>query len=237
MNLIYEWMCDCLLASLPEVKLNLVPFSLRGRWSPGKRQQHRLSIPETAVTLRLAPGVFLLRWNRWSWKKGGVIVERSNMATADSLCYKLCVSITASHFCPFTKPSGKGQLGSRFKYTDRDRRGRQRETLVEACMASLTVYPLHPSSPPDLLYHRPGLWYGLRVLHSERWMAGNGCRLETDKPSSPKCQRKWQCIGGEPFVCCVVYLYLYLWTLRLDTPLFNNYTLHYHLPCVQLKTS
>lgn len=69
------------------------------------------------------------------------------------------VWVAASHFCPFTKPSGKGQVGSRYKYTERDRRGRQRKTPAEASPASLTVCP---PAPPLLFITGPAHDMALR---------------------------------------------------------------------------
>lgn len=67
------------------------------------------------------------------------IDERWSLQT-DSTTTSVCTA--ASHFCPFTMPSGKGQDGRRNKCSPRDRRRLQLKLPVE---------PL-PSTTPSLAH-------------------------------------------------------------------------------------
>lgn len=115
--------------------------SVRCSWSPGKWPLRPSSIPETAVTQRLAPGVSLLKTKKK--KEGGV--DTAWLLQTDSTTMT-CVCAAASHFCPFTKPSGKRQVGSRNKCTER-----QRNTPAEACPSTITVYFITGPAPREFI--------------------------------------------------------------------------------------
>lgn len=144
---------------------------------PGKRLRCLRSIPETAVTPSLAPGVSALRYNRrwrrtrraerwWWW--GGV----HTVASADRLQHNF-VQHHVSFFCPptlpppHTKPSGKKD-GSAAAVSTPIETGRQGED--SGCSLhgqSDSLPPPHPTHPPPL----PGSLSQARLM---MWPGGGG---------------------------------------------------------------
>lgn len=152
-----------------------MPVSLGCRWSHGKRLQCLPSIPESAVTPRLAPGVSAqVKWE----EVGGGPHATWSLQTDSNLRISSRITFLSFHKALWEK----GRASNRCEYTDRDRQGRQRETPAEACPASLTVCP-PPTTPPSpcccmASFHRPGSWYSLEAVHCERWINGNWWRFQ-----------------------------------------------------------
>lgn len=172
-------------------------LGLRCRRSPGKRLRCLRSIPETAVTPSLAPGVSALRYNRrwrrarwaerwwwWWWEgRGGYAV-----ASADRLQHNFVQHHVSLFFLPPLSPPSthkalweKGRVGSHCKYTRRDRQtGEDSGCSLRGQSDSLP--PPHPTHPP-----------GLEAAHGEE----QGC-LETSVGPG---QRRKVCVYIRLCVC------------------------------------
>lgn len=157
-------------------------LGLRCRRSPGKRLRCLRSIPETAVTPSLAPGVSALRYNRrwrrarraerwwwWCWEgRGGYTV-----ASADRLQHNFVQHHVSLFFLlppapippPHTKPSGKKD-GSAAAVSTPVETGRQGED------SGCSLHGQSDSLPPPHLPHPPPLPGSLSQAQLMMWPGG-----------------------------------------------------------------